>query len=634
MEFWEEEKRRCLKGHKTSNDWIPGYYYFYLNYCPIPIVESKEEVQEDKRIRGERVKRFPKVWDGDYEYFNYLEQAEIEGEHGAILKTRGRGFSWKGGSMLDRNFFLIPDSKSYAVAFEKEYLTADGLLTKAWDIMDFINDNTAWTKRKTIDKDMHKRAGYHTLKDGKKIEKGYKSEIIGISLKDNPQRIRGKRGKLILYEEAGRFPQLLSAWQISRSSMEQGMITYGIQICFGTGGTADANFDGLEELFYYPGAYNVHTIPNIWDDGQENKTCGYFSPEYMNMEGYYDKDGNSDAQGAMAREMKERKKVAKEAKDRNAINRYMAEKPFKPSEAILRMEGVIYPVAELKSRLGYLEANDRIRNADFVGDIVVDEANGNMKWKENKDLVPIVDFPMRAGQSTNGCIVIFNPPYEDESNRPPVGMYIAGTDPYNQDKANTGSLGSTLVYDRVNKKIVAEYTGRPETGREYYENLRKLLLYYNCKTLYENQMKGLFDYFESKSCLYLLADEPTIIHDIIDDSRVSRKKGMHMTVGLKEHGEDMINTWLIQPREDEPELMNLHKMRSIPLLKELVAYNQDGNFDRHIALLMVMYYEAEIRKLKVIKSQDVKTILDDPFWKTDPFKRETEQSRIMQSFIQ
>lgn len=634
MEFWKEEQRRCLEGHKTSNDWISGYYYFYLNYCPIPIVESEEEVQEGKRIRGERVMGFPRVWDGDYQYFNYLEQAEIAGGHGAVLKTRGRGYSLKGKAMLLRNFFLIPGSKSYAVAFEKEYLTSDGLLTKAWDGMDFINDNTAWVKRKTVDKDMHKRAGYFTLEDGQKIEKGYKSEIIGVSLKDNPDRIRGKRGKLILYEEGGKFPGLLTAWLIARSSMEQGSITYGLMIAFGTGGSSGSNFDGLEELFYYPKAYNVHTIPNVWDDGKENTTCGFFSPEYLNMEGYYDKDGNSDVEKAMEREMKERRIVAKEAKDRNAINRYMAEKPFKPSEAILRMEGVIFAIAELKQRLGYLEANDRIRNADFIGDIVVDETTGKMKWKENKDLVPITDFPMRAGQSTNGCIVIFNHPYEDETGKVPFGMYIAGNDSYSHDMSNTGSLGSTFIYDRVNKKIVAEYTGRPETARDYYENLRKLLLYYNCKVMYENQIKGLFDYFESKACLYLLADEPEIIHDIIQDSRVSRKKGLHMTAGLKEHGEEMIKGWLIEGREDDEELMNLHKIRSMGLLKEMIAYNSEGNFDRIIAYIMVMYYDAEIRKLKVRKQKDVKTILDDPFWRTDPFKKKTDQAVIMQSIIQ
>jgi len=36
--------------------------------------------------------------------------------------------------MLNRNYYLIPASKSYAVASEKEYLINDGLLSKAWEM--------------------------------------------------------------------------------------------------------------------------------------------------------------------------------------------------------------------------------------------------------------------------------------------------------------------------------------------------------------------------------------------------------------------------------------------------------------------------------------------------------------------
>jgi len=34
--------------------------------------------------------------------------------------------------------------------------------------------------------------------------------------------------------------------------------------------------------------------------------------------------------------------------------------------------------------------------------------------------------------------------------------------------------------------IVAEYTGRPATAEMFYENVRKLLVYYNARAMYEN----------------------------------------------------------------------------------------------------------------------------------------------------
>lgn len=45
---------------------------------------------------------------------------------------------------------------------------------------------------------MRRRAGFYTKDDyGNVIEMGYKSEIIGVTLKDNPDVVRGK--KLILF---------------------------------------------------------------------------------------------------------------------------------------------------------------------------------------------------------------------------------------------------------------------------------------------------------------------------------------------------------------------------------------------------------------------------------------------------
>ena len=63
-----------------------------------------------KRTRRERLFRFPDFWDYDWFYYNAIEQAEDEGKHMVVLKARARGYSFKGASMLCRNYFLIPKS--------------------------------------------------------------------------------------------------------------------------------------------------------------------------------------------------------------------------------------------------------------------------------------------------------------------------------------------------------------------------------------------------------------------------------------------------------------------------------------------------------------------------------------------
>ena len=41
--FWKEEKRRCIDGFEAEDgSFISGYFYFYLNYCPIYVTIPKD----------------------------------------------------------------------------------------------------------------------------------------------------------------------------------------------------------------------------------------------------------------------------------------------------------------------------------------------------------------------------------------------------------------------------------------------------------------------------------------------------------------------------------------------------------------------------------------------------------------
>jgi len=632
MKFWMEEARRCKEGYHTGWDYIPGYFYWYLNYSPIFIVEAGEEIVDGTRVQGKRFQDFPKFWDSDYYYYHYLDEAEKAGKHASVLKTRGRGYSFKGGSMLTRNYFLIPGSKSYAMAGEKEYLINDGLLTKAWDIMDFVDTYTPWAKRRQFKNTvMHKKASYEKTSQGVKIEMGYKSEIIGVSLKDNPDKARGKRGKLILWEESGSFPHLLKAWQIARPSMEQGKITFGMMIAFGTGGEEDSSFEALEELFYYPKAYNILDKPNTWDKGREGTTCGFFIPVTANYEGCYDKQGNSNHEKAQEWEEQERTTIKEQSSNTAAYTQYVAENPFNPQEAVMRATGTIFPVQDLRYHLGELEANKKkYIDTAWIGKLGIDSETGVIDWKIDPRARAINTFPLRDTKQIEGAIVIYEMPYRDGEGQIPFGMYISGTDPYDHDESGTDSLGSTFIMNVLNERIVAEYTGRPKTAEQYYENVRRLLKYYRATCNYENNLKGMFTYFKNKNDLHLLSDTPEVLVDreVMSASMANRKKGTPGTQQINKWGRELIKSWLITPTPSDPNLLNLHKVRSIALIKELMYWNKDGNFDRVSALGMLMILKQERAKVIVDKEKKVKTLSEDSFWNR-PFKTNSYNGRTL-----
>lgn len=625
--FWDEEMNRCINGYTTDDgDYITGYNYFYINYCPIQrIVHTVKKLSDGTtKVIKTRSLQFPDFYDYDYYFFLAMAEAEEKGKHMCVLKSRRKGYSYKNAAMACRNYYLIPNSKTYIYASNKQYLTEDGILTKVGDYMDFIDKNTAWGKKRSVNTAMRKRAGFFTKDEfGNEIEMGYKSEIIGVSLKDNPDATRGKAGKLIIFEEAGSFPELGAAWQIARPSVEQDGIAFGTMVAFGTGGDPGSSFEALRDMFYNPDGYNCLSFENIWDSAVSNTKCGFFIPQYTNLDIrnedgkriYMDDDGNTNVKLSLQYILDERKIVIQNATSPVAVDRYVAERCITPQEACLEFNGNIFPKKELQEQLGLIRTNKALQNHKQVGDLIFDQS-GQLKWIPKK-LGDITKYPLGKDDDPKGSIVIWEHPVKDA----PLGLYIIGVDPYDHDQSGTNSLGSSIVYKRFQSFesyydiIVAEYTGRPATAEEYYENLRKLAIYYNGRIMYENERKGLFPYFTAKHCDYLLADQPDIINDIVGNSKVQRKKGCHMNKQIKQWGEGMIKDWLNE--EYAPGKKNLTRILSEPLLEELISYNDTGNFDRVMALMQVMIYKEQLYNVVVKqkeKENKAKLLFDGPIF--------------------
>ena len=634
FKFWEEEARRCVYGFDIGRDRIPGYFYFYLNYTPIEIVVSEKEIDFNidgnllKREKAERPKGFPDFWDGDYNYFHYLDEAEESGQHAVVIKTRSRGFSWKGGSMCDRNYYLIPGSKSFCFADDKEYLIEDGILTKAWDIMDHIETYTPWGKRRhRHDSIMHKRSSYYLERGGLKIERGFKSEIMGISTKNNPNKIRGKRGKLIINEESGKDPHLLVKWNIGLKSMQFGNKTFGLMLSFGTGGTESSDFMGLEQLYYEGSGYNVYLIPNRWDENAGNTKCGYFSSVLMNYPGTMDRDGNSDMKLAEKIVDAGRDEVRKGTKNPQAIIRHIAEEPKNPSEACMRIGGTIFPINDLKQQLEELRAYpEKYEETEYIGSFTIDTETEKVKWTPDPTAKPIRMYPASDKKAEiEGCWVIWEHPVANSDGEIPYGIYIAGNDTYDHDESTTESLASTFIMNRITERIVAEYTGRPVTAKMYYEHLRRGLIYYNARCNYENNWKGLMSYFEFRNSAYLLCDTPKIVYDkIYDKSVLNRGKGTPGTLPVNKWALELILIWLLNPITPGSEILNLHTIRSIPLLQELIYYWEEGNYDRVKALGMLMILKEDLAKW--IPDEQPRKVTVSPFFARMPMFQEKMKS--------
>ena len=631
--YWDEETDRCVNGYTADDgDYISGYFYFYLNYCPIQRNVNKITTLPNGEVIVKRTQdlTFPNFYDYDAYYYSAIEEAEDLGKHLCVLKSRRKGYSYKAASMACRNFYFIPNSKTYIYASKKEYLTGDGVLTKAWDYMSFIDEHTAWGKKRSINKELHRRAGFFTKDQyGNEVEAGFKSEIIGVTLNNNPDVVRGKKAKLILFEEAGSFKELGAAWQIARPSVEDDGVAFGLMIAYGTGGDKDSNFATLKDMFYKPAAYNCLGFKNIWDDGISDKPCGFFIPQSTNMDIvdrhtgkriYMDEDGNTFDIISRQKILEDREALISKSTSQTAVDRYIAERPLTPREAMLDLKGNIFPKKDLMEHLSNIRTNSKLQASKQVGDLVRTET-GQLVWRQKK-FGDILTYDIPDGEDKTGSIVI----WEHPDPAAPFGLYIAGCDPYDHDVSQTGSLGAFCINKRFNNIesyydiIVAEYTGRPPTAEEYYENCRRLLEYYNARLLYENERKGLHVYFTQKHCEHLLVDTPDIVNDIIQDTHVNRRKGIHMTKFIKEYGLGLIKEWLNE--EISPGVKRLTTILSEPLLEELIAYNDTGNFDRVIAFIMCLILREDMYNVSVKERKEEDK--NEQFFGFDFFKDNTD----------
>lgn len=600
---WDEEKRRCYEGYVRESDgeWVTGFNYWFMNYCPMMVNKLVEG-----RKKAIRTEAFPFFFEGIYWRFHYLWQAREGGKHAIELAKRGCAKSYSLAAIMSHNLILGESEESnrrvitVLTAYQKEYLKddKDGTLSKFKPSINFSFANTPFPHLmlKNSPNEMSWQMGY---KDEYGVEKGSLNQVLAVSAKDDSEKLRGKRG-WILFEEMGSFKGLLSLYDITRKSVEDGDYTFATMYLVGTAAESESDFSSAKTLLYNPDGYNILSINNVFDRPKQGKPkFGFFFPSYINRAGCYNKDGVSDVVKALIEILIARYK-AKYSADPKSVLRVIAEDPITPAEAIIKVKAAYFPITALTERLSQLDQDVHAYDDVYVGKLV-QNSNG-------VEFTPTSDVPIRkfgVENDTPGAVEIFEMPEKDRSGKVPHIRYIIGHDPVDNDQAESSSLSSTFVLDLWTDKIVAEYTGRQSFADDNFEIVRLLCLFYNAKCLYESNKKGIFAYFSKMNCTHLLADTPEFLRDkqlIKYSSFGSNAKGVNASAAINAYANNLIRDWLMKPvtiiqnidgEDVEVTIYNLNFLRNRALIEELIAFNPEINVDRIRALGMVMLYREE-----------------------------------------
>lgn len=604
-----EERRRGWNGYCNPDTgmWVAGDYYWMLNFCPMHLVEKNSNGVAIRTVAH------PRFWDGQFLMSHYLNQGRIHGHHASALASRGRGKTSFGAGLLSRRCIIGESEENskevqcMVTAVDRTKLMDTNMILKVFkDNLDHCAKYTQFASHrlKSSDQEMEWKMGYK--KAGSEIEYGSKNSVSGIISGINQDKLNGSRGVLYLIEEAGIFKNLLSMYNMIRPSVEQGNDVFGEIFCYGTAGDDQSDFTSFAEMFYSPIGYNMEALDNVYDkEGQGRKQCCFFYGAYMNYaDDCIDENGNSDITKALLLILYDRYKTKYGSIDVNTITKRISQYPIVPQEAMIRSHGNVFPVTELNERLNQIDNNPDEYADTYVGELVQDNKTGEVKFNPTVD-IPIRDFPTKDNKVT-GAIEIFEMPKKGSDGKVPFGRYICSCDPYDSDVSNTMSLGSIFILDLWTDMLVAEYTGRPPFAEDFYEICRLICLFYNCRCMYEQNIMGMFSYFSSHNSTHLLAETPEYLvqRNMIGGIGYGNKAvGIRATTPIINGAFKMIQTWLRKPiviietdaegNKTEVTIPNLYRIKNRALLKELVLWNPQGNFDRVMSLVQLMLYREE-----------------------------------------
>lgn len=616
--FWGQEIERCIHGYENPKTklWIPGKYYFFLNYKQMKIIDDADR---DKKS-AKRITSFPKFWAIHYFYMQDWYTAMNNGKNMIVLKPRDTGFSELLSSNGVHEYTFQTENPVFFFVSVERYLNKDGVLSKGWDQINFLNQHTQRAMkhlRQYKDQDLYKRASYQDPETGVEIKTG--GEIQGAVI-DNPRKVRGARG-YVNWEEFGSFPDGEDAWMTAVALAEQGGVKFAMQTAWGTGGEQGPGIAAMDKIFNNPDLYDCLEFENCWEaDMLLPKPHGFFFPVWANMTKFMDKWGNTDHAKAKAYWDDRRQKASKGSNV--LMDKLIAEYPYTPMEALMRLQNNPFPVEKLQRQLRRIDSSLDIQGMLKHGEIEIED--GKPHFKLNSKLDPVNRFPHKTDEVLEGAFTMFESPLRDSDGKVPPNLYYIVADCFAVDTEQAtdwNSLGAFYVYKKVNTLFPTEddilvgwYAGRPPRVKDFHRRVFLAARYYNA--IVQTEIKGggqeLLNYAKDYGFLEYCGERPTVFNQ---DKEFKKVSGRQFFVRIEENTKperiQKLVDWLLKERSlrvdgDKTEyILNLERIYDRALIEELIKYNPDGNFDRISCLLVLMTIQQEA-ELQIVMEQHKK----------------------------
>jgi len=565
--YWNEQIRRCKEGWTpTGGTFMPGAYYFYLNFSKIHAYDEKS---------GRKKMLPPSYRDQDHEYYTAIHEAK-EGGYGIIVgKARRKGFSFMNANILLAEWSLYPDSEN-GIGAQMEHYVQD---FRKKMMLSYYSLPTEMRNQTLHNNELLLQSGYKEKEEGQWIEKGTKS-MIHFRVMDKPDAFRGTTMTYWVLEEAGEFKKLKKAYYANEECFREGAIQFGVPIIGGTSNQISNESEDFMEMYYNPEEYNLKKI---------------FIPANKVYHGFFDyKTGISDTEGA-TEHIEARAAEKKASRDKALYYAFRQEMPLKEEHMFLQVGTTPFDLDKINLQRTNILTNNKLK--------VVRKANLN--WKQNSKGKYILGSKPVIEYSSDGVFKILHENLDTHKN-----VHVSAVDPYHVDDSleNTivdrESKGCMCVYRRfVNMDIpgelpIAMYTDRPYSKEEFYENCLKLAVYYQCQILVEYNDDAFLKYFIKNNMTRYLKERPRSADSPY--SQVSNKYGIHMKTYQKSLVTELVDEYVKKNYED---------IYFMNLLEEMAVYGKK-NTDQVMAFGMALIHDMDTTRIVINKEEEEDEIKD------------------------
>lgn len=627
--FWKEQYTRCKYGMTSHGYTITGDNYFFLNFYQLPVVDM------DKASGEGTNESFPVFFASQYMFFHYLQMCRVLHKNAALMKARSIGFSEINASLAARLYTTIKRSRTMITCFKDTYL--NGTFSKLDHALTFINTNAdGFFKPRLTDKALEKKSGYQVKIDGQFTDFGWRSVVIGIN-GSKPSNIRGDRVDLLIYDEAGSWPDLTTAVVQGQELCEVQGVPRGIMLFGGTGGDFGPPLEGLKKIYYNPKAFKILPFRHKWTQDGTTIESGFFlpyflqslNPEYMDSRGVCNQ---TEYKKLLQEERNNLLAVPEEYLKKCAERCWNAEEAF-TLEGQNKFNKMKIADQLAKIRLHKIGPRPQVGTIDYTyksNKHSLENIDG-FRWLLNSGKVQILEHPVwsdlykeqieKQKREAEEQGIDFEAPVYTEMN----DLYVAGIDGIDIGAAQTSKetrdpsdfciVIKRRAFGLNEPQYVAMYKDRPQNIREAYKIAMCMCKYYNCRINIEATRVGMITWARENKCLQYFMKRPrATLTDI--KYGTTKQYGTPATKTIIEQQTDLIADYV----EDYG-----HNIWFEDMLEQLNGYNDENKtkFDIIAALGMVELADQELSGRQPTKvDKEVEEFQDYGYYINDKGYRE------------